>query len=141
MVIRIYSDGASRGNPGFSAIAFLILSEEENVLMRYSKYVGVRTNNQVEYEAVISALEAASALQSQVVICYLDSELVTKQLNGKYRVREAKLKILWSTVQGFTQRFQNITFTHVARTNHHIQEVDQLANRALDTVTHRLRDN
>jgi ribonuclease HI len=129
MVIRIYSDGASRGNPGLSAIAFLILSEEETVLMRSAKYVGVRTNNQAEYEALISALEAASTLHRKAVICYLDSELVTKQLNGQYRVRNAQLKI---------QRFHNILITHVARTNRYIQEVDQLANRVLDTLDHRL---
>jgi ribonuclease HI len=138
MVIRIYSDGASRGNPGLSAIAFLILSEEETVLMRSAKYVGVRTNNQAEYEALISALEAASTLHRKAVICYLDSELVTKQLNGQYRVRNAQLKILWSTVQELAQRFHNILITHVARTNRYIQEVDQLANRVLDTVDHRL---
>ena len=53
--LRVYSDGASRGNPGISAIAFMIVTEDGRLLKRYSKYVGVRTNNQAEYEALISA--------------------------------------------------------------------------------------
>ena len=138
MMLKIYSDGASRGNPGLSAIAFLILSEDCKVLKQYSKYLGLRTNNQAEYEALISALESASTLKGQEVICYLDSELVTKQLNGEYKVRNSKLKILWLNVQEFKQRFQKISFVHVSRTNSYIQEVDRLANRVLDRVSNSL---
>jgi ribonuclease HI len=138
MTIQIYSDGASRGNPGISAIAFLILSEDRQVLLRNSKYIGIRTNNQAEYEAVIYALERASTLMDQSAICFLDSELVIKQLNGQYRVRNAELKMLWSTVQELAKRFQEIRFIHVPRTHRYMREVDQLANRTLDSMTHRL---
>lgn len=82
-MFRIYSDGSSRGNPGISAIAFAILSEDSRLLKKYSKYLGIRTNNQAEYEALISALESASALTDQEVACYMDSELVVKHLNGE----------------------------------------------------------
>jgi len=60
--LKVYSDGASRGNPGLSAIAFIILDEEDNVLEKNSWPLGMRTNNQAEYEALISALERASGL-------------------------------------------------------------------------------
>ena len=132
--LRVYSDGASRGNPGISAIAFMIVTEDGRLLKRYSRYVGIRTNNQVEYEALISALESASKLTDQEVTCCMDSELVVKQLNGEYRVRNPKLKTLWLKVQELKQSFQRITFKSVPRTDIHIKQVDQLANQTLDRV-------
>ena len=134
MRLRVYSDGASRGNPGISAIAFMIVTEDGRLLKRYSRYVGIRTNNQVEYEALISALESASKLTDQEVTCCMDSELVVKQLNGEYRVRNPKLKTLWLKVQELKQSFQRITFKSVPRTDIHIKQVDQLANQTLDRV-------
>jgi len=132
--LRVYSDGASRGNPGISAIAFMILTEDGRLLKRYSKYVGVRTNNQAEYEALISALESASELTDQEVTCCMDSELVVKQLNGEYQVRNPTLKTLWLRVQELKQKFQRITFKRVPRTDVHIEQVDRLANQTLDRV-------
>ena len=134
MGLRVYSDGASRGNPGPSSVAFLILSEDSVKLGEYSRYVGVRTNNQAEYEALISALEFASELKGQEVSCYMDSELLVKQLNGEYRVKNPKLRPLWFRVQELKQRFQNVTFTKTPRTDIYIQQVDQLANQALDRM-------
>jgi len=138
MEFKIYSDGASRGNPGISAIAFMIVTEDGKLLKEYSKYVGIRTNNQAEYEALISALESASKLTDQEVACYMDSELVVKHLNGEYRVRNPKLKTLWFKVQELKQKFQRITFTNVPRTDIHIKQVDRLANQTLDKVKNKL---
>ena len=130
--LRVYSDGASRGNPGPSAIAFLIVGEDGKILKRHSECVGVRTNNQVEYDALISALEFASALRGQEVVCCMDSELVVKQLNGEYRVRSRKLEFLWLKVYELKEKFQKISFIHVPRTDTYIQLVDRLANQTLD---------
>jgi len=132
--LRVYSDGASRGNPGISAIAFMIVTEDGRLLKRYSKYVGIRTNNQAEYEALISALESASKLTDEEVTCCMDSQLVVKQLNGEYQVRNPTLKTLWLKVQELKQSFQRITFKSVPRTDIHIKQVDLLANQALDRV-------
>lgn len=132
--LRVYSDGASRGNPGPSAIAFMILTEDGEILKRFSKYVGVRTNNQAEYRALISALEFASKLKGQEVVCYLDSELVVKHLNGEYQVKNTDLKKLWLKVQELKQSFQKISFMHIPRTERRIEEVDLLANQTLNTV-------
>jgi ribonuclease HI len=135
-MLKTYSDGASRGNPGPSAIAFIILDQNDKVLERASLSFGVCTNNEAEYHALISALERASMLGSREVTCHLDSELVVKQLNGEYRIRKPELKVLWQKVNTLKMRFNKTVFIWVPRTNRHIQEVDSLVNQLLDsTVT------
>jgi ribonuclease HI len=133
-MVKIYSDGASRGNPGPSAIAFMIV-HDGTVLKSFSRFVGKRTNNQAEYEAIISALECASELDCEEVTCYLDSELVVRQLNGQYRVRNSELRKLWFKVQMVKRKFRKISFSHLSRTNKYIQEVDMRANQALDKTS------
>lgn len=135
--LKVYSDGASRGNPGPSAIAFILLTENGKILKRHSKYVGIKTNNQAEYEALISALESASKLTDQEVVCYLDSKLVVKHLNGEYQVKNPNLKTLWLKIKELEQKFQKVSFRHVPRTDRYIEEVDWLANQTLDKVTNR----
>jgi len=100
--------------------------------MAKSRYVGSRTNNQAEYEALIAALESAIALQAEEVICHLDSELVVKQLNGEYRVKNSELRKLWRKIQELTKRFKKSSFISVPRTNIQIQKADALVNKALD---------
>ena len=138
MKLQVYSDGASRGNPGVSAIAYMILDEQNGMLKRKSAYLGVRTNNQAEYEALLAALQSASEFDGDEVECYLDSELVVKQLNGQYKVRNENLRVLWLKVQKYKQRFRKVSFTYIPRTNPRIQEVDRLANLALDGIKKRL---
>ena len=138
MKLQVYSDGASRGNPGVSAIAYMILDEQNRMLKRKSAYLGVRTNNQAEYEALLVALQSASEFDGDEVQCYLDSELVVKQLNGQYKVRNENLRVLWLKVQKYKQRFRKVSFTYIPRTNPRIQEVDRLANLALDGIKKRL---
>lgn len=97
-----------------------------------SRCIGSRTNNQAEYEALIAALKAAIALRAEEVICNLDSELVVKQLNGYYRVKNLELKKLWRKVQELSKSFKKSSFTSVPRTNIQIQKADALVNKALD---------
>jgi ribonuclease HI len=132
-MLKTYSDGASRGNPGPSAIAFIIL-EDGKILKRSSRFVGKKTNNQAEYEAVVSVLEYASQLGHQEVACYMDSELVVKQLTGQYEVRNLELRKLWSKIQALKKKFRKISFVHVPRTNKYIQQVDMIVNQTLDTI-------
>jgi ribonuclease HI len=132
LMLKIYSDGASRGNPGPSAIAFIILDEDDKVLEKDLQHLGIRTNNQAEYQALISALEHASTFSSREVTCYLDSELVVKQLNGEYEVRKPELRALWRKVMALKMRFRKISVRWVPRTDRHIQEVDCLVNQLLD---------
>ena len=130
--LRVYSDGASRGNPGKSAIGFMTLDENRNTLKKCSKYIGIRTNNQAEYRALILALKFASELGGRDISCFMDSELVVNQLNGDYRVEDSHLKVLWRKVDKLRENFKRISFTHVPRTESHIQKVDHLVNRALN---------
>lgn len=132
MNLIIYSDGAARGNPGVSAIAYMILDENGNVLKRRARYLGIKTNNQAEYEALTSALNAATQITNQTVTCKLDSELVVKQLNGEYRVKDQELKALWQKVQRLKRKFSKVTFKQIARIDRYIQEVDSACNRALN---------
>ena len=128
----IFSDGGARGNPGESAIAALIFSENGKVLLSKSRYIGVRTNNQAEYEALIMGLEAAVALGAEEVTCHLDSELVTKQLTGEYAVKNNELQKLWGQVYKLRKRFQKASFVSVPRSNSNIQKADMLVNETLD---------
>lgn len=130
--LSVYSDGGARGNPGPAAIAFLVLAENGQVLKSGSRYLGKRTNNQAEYEALIAALETAKAISSEEVTCHIDSEVVAKHLRGEYRVRKPELRKLWSKVQELKQCFGKISFVNVPRTNGYIQEADALVNLTLD---------
>ncbi len=128
----IFSDGGARGNPGPAAIAFVILSDKDQILMTKSRYIGLRTNNQAEYEALIAALESAIELYAEEVICHLDSELVVKQVTGEYSVKNSELKKLWNKVRELNRNFKKVSFISVPRTSIQIQKADALVNEALD---------
>ena len=127
-----FSDGGARGNPGPAAIAFVVLSDKGQVLMSNSRFIGSRTNNQAEYEALIAALEAAVSLHADEIVCHLDSELVVKHLTGEYAVKNSALKKLWNKVQELNRHFKKVSFISVPRTNRQIQKADALVNEALD---------
>lgn len=110
----------------------MILSEAGEVLTTNSWFIGSHTNNQAEYEALIAALESALDLSAEEVTCHLDSELVTKQVTGEYRVKNSELRKMWNKVQKLKRRFKKISFANVPRTNIHIQKVDALVNETLD---------
>lgn len=130
--LKIFSDGGARGNPGPAAIGFLILSATGQVLETHSRYLGFRTNNQAEYEALIAALEAAAKLGAEEVTCNLDSQLVVKQVVGEYHVRNIELRKLWRKVQELRGSFKKTIFLSVPRTDSQIQKADSLVNNALD---------
>ena len=130
--LRVYSDGASRGNPGPAAIAVKIVSENGAVLKRLSKFLGRSTNNEAEYEALIAALELAQSFTQGDLHCFLDSELVVKQLKGEYQVKNPRLELLWLKVRRLRESFRSVSFSHVSRSDKDIEEVDRSANRVLD---------
>ena len=130
--LLIYSDGGARGNPGPAAIAFLALTDNGETIHEHSAYIGIHTNNQAEYTALLAALEFAQTRQPEEVTCHLDSELVVKQLNGQYRVKNSELKLLWAKAQKLKAAFKKICFVYVPRTNMQIQRADELVNKTLD---------
>jgi lactoylglutathione lyase len=130
--LLIYSDGGARGNPGPSAIAFIATNAAGITLKADSSYIGVHTNNQAEYKALLMALKFAVDLKAQEVICHLDSELVGKQLNGQYAVKNNGLLPLNLEVKKLLGCFKKIQFVNVPREHPQIQRADALVNRALD---------
>jgi len=130
--LLIFSDGGARGNPGPAAIAFIALNDKGECVKADSRFIGLHTNNQAEYEALIMALKFASDVEAQEAVCHLDSELVTKQLNGEYTVKNFELKKLWRKVQEFKGCFKKISFVNVPRSNLQIQRADALVNKTLD---------
>ena len=134
MRVQIYSDGASRGNPGPSAIAFVINTYDGKTLITHHKCVGTKTNNQAEYEALISALRAATELNAQEISVNMDSELLVKHMSGEYKVRKPELKRLWLEAAELMKGFPKVTFRHLPRTAPNMRVVDKLANEALDEI-------
>ena len=108
--LMIYSDGGARGNPGPAAIAFIALNEKGEMVKADSRFIGVHTNNQAEYEALLMALKFASDQKTQEIVCHLDSELVAKQLNGQYAVKNNELWQLWRKVQQLKVCFKKNQF-------------------------------
>jgi lactoylglutathione lyase len=133
--LMLYSDGGARGNPGPAAIAFVALNEQGETTMMDSKFIGVHTNNQAEYLALLLGLEFALNYKAQEVICHLDSELVSKQLNGEYTVKNNELYQLWRKVQEQKRCFKKIIFVSVPREHPQIQKADALLNKTLDEQT------
>ena len=128
--IIIFSDGGARGNPGPAGIGAVLYDSKKQVLVKISKYIGETTNNQAEYQALISALKKAKELGGQELDVFLDSELVVKQLNREYKVKNKELAPLFLEVYNLSLNFSKITFTHVYRENN--KEADRLVNEALD---------
>ena len=130
--LMIYSDGGARGNPGPAAIAFIATNETGITVKADSRFIGNHTNNQAEYEALLMALKFAVDQKTKEVICHLDSELVAKQLNGQYAVKNCDLQRLNHQVQVLKRSFEKISFVNVPRTHPQIQRADALVNKTLD---------
>jgi ribonuclease HI len=128
----IFTDGAARGNPGPAAIGVIIKDGEGRLISRLSRRIGTTTNNQAEYQAIIAALEEAVKLGATHVELNSDSELVVRQLSGRYRVRKAALKPLYQRVKELEGLLQGFRVTHIPREQN--TEADRLTNAALDRV-------
>lgn len=125
----LYTDGASRGNPGPAAIGAVIKDGQGRVLARISRRIGRTTNNQAEYQAVIAAIEEAVRLGVAGVVIKSDSELVVKQINGRYRVKNPALKPLHQRVRELQSLFQSFVIASIPR--HQNAEADRLSKAAL----------
>lgn len=125
----IYSDGASRGNPGPAAIGAVIFDGQGREAYRISRRLGVATNNEAEYRAAIAALEAALALGARRVELRMDSELVVRQLTAHYKVRNPRLIRHHRRILDLRGRFQEVVVRHVPRGENRL--ADSLANQAL----------
>lgn len=125
----INTDGGARGNPGPAGIGVVFSDIKGEILAEYSQFIGETTNNVAEYKALILALEKAKDFKFDEIECRLDSELVVKQLNGNYKVKDENLKRLYNLVQELIF-FRPVSFTHVRREAN--KRADKLVNLVLD---------
>ncbi len=125
----IFTDGASRGNPGPASIGAAIKDERGRLIASISQAIGRTTNNQAEYQAIITALENALSLGASQVDIRSDSELVVRQVKGQYRVKKASLRPLHLKLTQLASQFESFTITCIPREEN--EEADRLANLAL----------
>lgn len=128
--VIIYTDGASRGNPGPAAIGIHVTDMDSQTVAEYGEVLGVQTNNFAEYTAVIRALELSLAQGVTNIVLRSDSELMVKQMSGVYKVKSEAILPLYDKVRQLLSKFSNVTFEHVRREKN--READRLANEALD---------
>lgn len=128
---KLFTDGGSRGNPGPGAIGGVLIHNEK-IIETFSEVIGNCTNNQAEYRAIIKGIQIAINLNIKELECFLDSELVVKQLNREFKVKDKDLAVFFVRVWNMKQNFKKITFTHIFREDNKL--ADKLVNEALDGV-------
>lgn len=128
--LTIHTDGGCRGNPGPAAAAYVIRTEDGVSIREAGIFIGRATNNIAEYQAVVAALRAAEKIGADEVDVFSDSELLVRQMNGQYRVRNGRLRPLYEQACNMAGRFSRCTITHVRREAN--EAADRLANQALD---------
>lgn len=130
--IKLYTDGGSRGNPGPSAGAFVILDMADIVVKKNGKYLGITTNNLAEYHSLKGGLEAATAMGVKVVHVYMDSLLVINQMKGIYKIKNQELVPVHQAVRALLPSFEQVQFTHIPREYNRL--ADAQVNEILDGI-------
>ncbi len=136
--IIAYTDGGARGNPGPAATGVVVM-RGNRAIGKYAKSIGARTNNEAEYEAVILALQKIKHLFGKQktrdlgVEIRMDSELVARQLSGKYKITEERFFPLFMKIWNLKMDFGNISFVEISREEN--READRLLNEELDSAT------
>tara|TARA_B100000609_G_C17219139_1_gene438706 strand:- start:357 stop:1274 length:918 start_codon:yes stop_codon:yes gene_type:complete len=128
--LLIYSDGAARGNPGESGAGVVLKTPEGEEVGRFGKYLGRKTNNYAEYQAVLLGLRHAREFGANEITILSDSELLVRQLLGEYRVRASHLRELFDEVKELLTLFEKYQIKRVNREKN--AEADSMANRAID---------
>ena len=130
MKLITFNDGGARGNPGPAAAGIVVKDSSGKIVASYGEYLGSQTNNYAEYSALVSALKKAKELGATEVNCFLDSELVVKQMRREYKVKEVTLQKLWLQAWNLASTFQKVIYTHVPRAQN--KEADAEVNKTLD---------
>ena len=125
----VYADGGSRNNPGPSALGVVVTDDKGKILKEYSRYLGEATNNQAEYEAVIFALQKAKQLKYKNIELRVDSELIGKQLLGKYKIKDADLQPLFIKAWNLRLDFEKVDIKIIPREQN--KKADKLVNQEL----------
>jgi ribonuclease HI len=130
MKLIINTDGGSRGNPGPAAIGVVMRDVKGKVIFEKGKCIGVATNNQAEYAAVLFAMEEAKKMDGKELDFRIDSELVVKQLKGEYKIKNAELAVIFLKIHNLKSHFKIVSFKHVYREDN--KDADKMVNEALD---------
>lgn len=133
--IKIFTDGGSRGNPGPSAGAYVILDMADNVVKKNGKYLGITSNNLAEYHSLKGGLEAAQAMGAQYIHVFMDSLLVINQMKGIYKIKNDELMPVHQAVRAILPSFKQVQFTHVPR------EYNRLADAEVNVILDGIDDN
>jgi len=128
--LRIYSDGAARGNPGPAGAGAVLATPDGEIVERLGKYLGRNTNNYAEYMGLIIGLERAHELGAREVEVVADSQLLIRQLGGSYKVKAENLKPLYQEARALLERFDDVRLVHVPREQN--KDADEMSNRAID---------
>ena len=133
MKARLSTDGGARGNPGPAAYGYVIETDDGHVLAAHGEAIGRATNNVAEYSGLVAGLQKAAELGVRELEVVSDSELLVKQMQGEYRVKNEALKALWEEASDLERQFAKVRYTAVRRA--HNELADQLVNEALDAET------
>jgi ribonuclease HI len=128
--IKLFTDGGSRGNPGPSASGFVILDKSDNVIFSQGIYLGIMTNNQAEYLALKYGLGKLDYMGIHEVSVYMDSLLIVNQMNGKFKIKNQDLLVIFTDIKNILKSFKKVTFTHVPREKNKLADAE--VNKALD---------
>ena len=126
--LEVYIDGASKGNPGPAGVG-VVICEGAEVVKNISRYIGRATNNIAEYNALIYALEEALILKSENLKIYTDSELLYRQFQGEYKVKNPEIKVLFIRAMHLMKVFKGVSFVHIPREKN--RGADKLATLAV----------
>jgi len=129
-VWSVFCDGASRGNPGLAGAGVVLVAPDGEVRKQHKEFLGQTTNNVAEYRGLLLALKLARSLGIIRIRVYSDSQLLVRQINGFYRVKQPHLLALWQEAQQELQKFESHEVFHVPREMNH--QADRLANQAID---------
>ena len=133
--LRLFTDGAARGNPGPSG-AGVVIEDDQGVRLRgLHRYIGTGTNNEAEYKALIEGLKAVMEWKPDRLEVYLDSKLVVEQINGRYKIKKVELQPLHRQAKSMLDGFDEWVVAHIERERN--RGADALANRALDERANR----
>lgn len=129
-VWQVYSDGASRGNPGLAGYGAWVLDTTTGQITELSGFLGITTNNVAEYQGLLAGLQFALEHGGGTVVIRADSQLMVRQLNGQYQVKHPRLRPLYDQAKHLLQRFDGWRAEHVPREQN--KEADRLANQGID---------
>ncbi len=128
--MRVYSDGAARGNPGISGAGAVLVEPSGQVVDKLGKFLGVHTNNYAEYMGLLIGLRRAKSLGVREIEVFADSELMIRQLGGRYQVKSATLRPLYEEAVKLLNVFSRVKLVHVPREMN--KAADEMSNRAID---------